>query len=227
MRARFKSNPTALSDFEVLELLLGYVILRKDTKALAKELLDRFGNLRTVLDASEQELLQIHGIGPEVTLFWKLLRELRCRYVESELLRHKARCDPSSVASMARLRLVGNRLEELWIALVDSQHHLLSWQCLSQGTVDGVLFYRREIIRIALEAKAWGFFLVHNHPGGNIMPSSGDTEFTKSLKESTEQVEIRMIDHIILTANSAYSIGSSNIIMFDEQLEGVRTSNLR
>ena len=105
LRERFLSSPETPPDYELLELLLGYVILRKDTKPIAKDLMERFGSLRAVLDARADELLEVQGIGEGVTNFWSVLREVMNRYDESPLRLRESLCSPQEVAAMARKRL--------------------------------------------------------------------------------------------------------------------------
>lgn len=212
VRERLRRDPARLEDYEILELTLGLALLRKDTKALAKELLARFGSLRDVLDAPEEALLQVEGVGPGVTALWLLLRELRSRYTEAPLRNREELCSPEAVAAMAQARLAGNREEEIWLALVDSRHRLLSWQRISKGTINGVQLYQRDVLRLALEQRAWGCLLVHNHPGGSPLPSSRDVEATSALAQAAALMDLTLIDHLIVTENNAYSIMESQLI---------------
>ena len=224
VRNRLRRESALIEDYELLELLLGLVLLRRDTKTLAKDLLARFGTLTDVLNAPEEALVQVKGVGPGITSLWLLLRELRARYAETPLRHRESLCSPEEVAAMARARLAGKREEELWLALVDSQNRLLSWQRLSRGTANGVYFTNREVLRLALEQRAWGFFLVHNHPGGNPMPSSRDLETTRSLSQAASQMELTFLDHLVVTETSAYSITESQLIDYEPPVREPRTS---
>lgn len=215
IRKKLFIEATVLEDYELLELLLGYVLRRKDTKGLAKELLRTFGNIRGVLDAQSLELHSIEGIGPGVINMWLLLHELRARYAESPVRARIHLCTPQTVAIMAKARLSGHADEEMWLALVDNQNRLQKWLCLNKGTVNGVLFYPREVIRLAIENKAWGFFLVHNHPGGSHTPSAADLECTARLHDTAQSLDIHLLDHVIVTDTTCYSIRESSLVDFE------------
>ena len=98
LKERFTLEPLALADYEILELLLGYVLIRKDTKPLAKELLERFGSLRGVMDARQDELESVAGVGPGLSVFWRLLREFAARCEEAPVRRREELATPQAVA---------------------------------------------------------------------------------------------------------------------------------
>jgi DNA repair protein RadC len=206
LRDRLMQNPTALADYEILELLLAQVLLRKDTKALAKQLLNRFESLRGVLDARASELAAVAGFGPALTSFWVLLRESMARYAEGPLRKHEVLASPEAVANMARQRLSGKAHEEVWTAFVDSQNRLLSWELACSGSLDSSSIYPRDILERALLLKASGFIVVHNHPGGNTSASPADLAATLKLGESANACDIRFIDHIIVSDQGWYSV---------------------
>ncbi len=212
LRERMSKHPHDLQDYEVLELLLGKVLTRKDTKPLAKELLLRFQNIRGVLDAKPAELLSVEGFGPVLAHYWVLLRELMARYEEAPLRRKEVLSTPEQVARAAKRRLAGHDHEEVWIAFVDAQNHLLSWEFNHKGSVDNVAVYTRDILERGLLLKAMGFILVHNHPSGNSSPSGADLEITAMLKRAAQSVEMRFIDHIIVTDTDCYSVSAEGLI---------------
>ena len=104
LRERLLKDSTALADYEILELLLGYALLRRDTKPLAKELLSRFGSIRGVLDALPAEMQQVGGVGEGVAALRLLLREMMARYAEAPMRERKVLCTPRDVAQMDSYR---------------------------------------------------------------------------------------------------------------------------
>ncbi len=127
LRKRFQKAPATFQDYEILELLLGYVLIRKDTKPLAKELLARFENIRGVLNARQDELVTVPGFGEGLAIYWDLIRELMSRYAEAPMRQRCTLVTPEDVATMAQVRLAGFSHEECWIALLDNQNRLLPW----------------------------------------------------------------------------------------------------
>ncbi|MCL1915368.1 MAG: DNA repair protein RadC [Desulfovibrionaceae bacterium] len=206
LRARLRENPEGLADYETLELLLAQVLPRRDTKPLAKELLRRFQSVKGALDAKPAELMTLKGFGPALSDAWLLWREILARYAESAPRRHETLASPEEVARMAKARLAGQDREEVWLAFVDAQNRLLAWEKGQKGSIDEAAFYPREILERALTLKASGFILVHNHPGGKAAPSGADLEATKRLQEAARTVDLRFLDHLIVTADESFSI---------------------
>lgn len=212
LRERLDTAGHALADYEVLELLLGSVILRRDTKPLAKELLQRFGSLRGALDARPQELIAVPGFGPALLAYWKLLREVMARYAEAPARWRTELCSPQAVAGMAKVRLAACEHEEVWVAYLDTRNRLLSWEMTARGSVHTVPLYPRDVMARALELKASGLILVHNHPGGSPTPSGADLDLTKKIQAAGNPLGIRLTDHVIVTDDACYSMVEDCII---------------
>lgn len=212
LRERLVKDGASLADYEILELLLGYALLRKDTKPLAKELLARFGSIRGVLDALPAEMQQVDGVGEGVAALQLLLRELMARYAEAPLRERETLCSPAEVARMVVPRLTGCPYEELWIATVDAQNRLICWERLARGTVGTVPCYPRDILERVLQRKASGFFLVHNHPGGTPKASSEDIEMTRNIQRIATGMGLRLLDHLIVGDGVCYSIREDGLI---------------
>jgi len=212
LKARLQKDAAQIADYEILELLLGCVVLRRDTKDLAKDLLQRFSTLRGVLDARPDELLCVQGFGPSLALFWRLLRELMARYEEAPVRRREILCTPDAVARMARARLAGCPHEELWIALTDHGNRLIAWERLRQGTVGHVPCAPREVLEMALLHKASNIILVHNHPGGNAHPSVPDLHLTHELARLAPSLGLAFLDHVVVTEEAWYSLGRDMLV---------------
>ena len=212
LRERLAAASHALADYELLELLLGHVLARQDTKPLAKELLARFGSLRGVLDARAQELAAVPGFGPALEAYWRLLRELLARYAEAPARRRTELTSPRAVARMARWRLAASEHEEFWVAYLDAQNHLIAWEMASKGSVDTVPLHPRDVMARALALKASSLILVHNHPGGDPKPSRADIDLTGAIRSAGKTLGIRLTDHVIVTDDACYSLTESGII---------------
>lgn len=212
LKKRVYNDPSVIEDYELLELLLGYALIRQDTKPLAKKLLKQFGSIRGVFDALPAELEIIPQFGEGLSTYWKLLREIFTRYVEMPVRKKIQLCTPENVAEIAKMRLAGCPHEELWIATVDTQNRLISWERLTKGTIDSSPLYPREIIEIVLKRKASGFILIHNHPGGLAKASNVDLEITRHLEQIAQSMSLRLIDHIIVTEKNCYSIRKEGLL---------------
>ncbi|MFO8032307.1 MAG: DNA repair protein RadC [Desulfohalobiaceae bacterium] len=212
LKQKFRENSQVLEDYEILELLLGYGLPRKDTKPLAKELLSRFGSLKGVFHAGPQELRKVPGLGQGLELFWLLLQEFWARLGSEQLPRKEALSSPLAVLEAVRRRIGFSGKESFWLALVDNKNRLLDLACVSQGTVDQACVYPREIFRPALEIDASGIILVHNHPGGDPRPSVQDQELTRRLQGTGQELGLRILDHLIVAEDSYYSFKEQGLL---------------
>jgi len=212
LKERLMENSRALADYEVLELLLSYVNFRRDNKPMAKDMLERFKTIRGVYMARGGEMRDIEGFGPGYEQFWALLREFWARVNEHPLHKRAVLNCPEVVAGMAQARLGPAESEEFWVALVDNKNRLVGWDQVSKGTVDQAAVYPREVLSLALTRKASGVILVHNHPGSDPKPSIQDVELTKRIKTAASEINLRVLDHIIVTESRFFSFQTEGIL---------------
>ncbi len=205
LRQRADNDPAQLQDYELLELILGYCLPRKDTKPLAKALLERYKNFKEILAAKPKDLETIDGIGPGIITFLKVWREFLARTESADLTLKSVLTSPEKVVTLARSRLRFVHIEEFWTILVDNKNRLVGFEKLSKGTVDQAPVFPREIITRALELRASGIILVHNHPGGDPSPSLQDRELTIKVKRIAVEMGIRVLDHIIIAEDRHFS----------------------
>lgn len=212
LKQRLVRDARALADYEILELLLGYALPRRDTKPLSKALLERFGSLRGVCQARAEDLLAVDNAGPGVCAMFDVFREMQNRVKEGVVSSREVFSHPATVADFAIQRLGARRTEEFWVALVDNKNRLMHWQQVSQGTVDQTPVYPREILRLVLQHQASGLILVHNHPGGDPRPSVQDQELTRKLQRVAREMDVRVLDHIVVAENDYYSFQAQGLL---------------
>ncbi|MBD5608347.1 MAG: DNA repair protein RadC [Desulfovibrio sp.] len=217
LRKRLERDPLSLADYEIMELLLGLAIPRRDTKLLAMELLNRFRSLRGALDAKPEELSDISGFGPGSLSLWKLIREIMARYSSAPLEEKEVLATPQAVAAMARPRIGNLSEEESWIALVDAQNRLIYWERLRRGGISSVAIQPRDVLEIAILRKASGIILIHNHPGGSPYPSRSDLVLTEEIENLAPRLGLRLLDHVIVTAGDCYSIREKKLLREREE----------
>ncbi|MBR3880435.1 MAG: hypothetical protein IKJ34_02405, partial [Mailhella sp.] len=133
LRSRFLAEPSALPDYELLELLLGHVYLRRDNKALAKRLLHHFGSIGAVLSASDEERHLVEGCGEPVDSFCALIREIIARS-EQSAVKKKQPVQLHDIISMGVQRLKMSLDEEVWAALLDKQNRLITFTKIRHGS---------------------------------------------------------------------------------------------
>jgi len=210
LRLRFAAHGfDGFHDYEVLELLLTYAIPRKDVKPIAKQLLEVFGTLAGVFDASVDELIHISGMGEKGALFLTLIRQAELRYLASDLPGKKVFDRPARVKDHLRILVQGRGMECFGAVFTDQQHRHLSTQIMFEGSVDRTAVYPRNLIKRALELDAKGMILFHNHPGGTKQASREDIELTRRLAEVCDALDIIILDHFLIAGKEVLSFKES------------------
>ena len=208
VRERFLKENESLDhfqDYEALELLLFYAIPRKDTKAVAKDLIARFGSLASVLDASVEEL-QDAKLTPNAAILIKLVQEMS-RYTgiqnagEGQKIRSTA--DAGRILC-ARFRY--EQAESVRLLCLNAAGKVLKLERLNEGDVNAVHFSVRKIVETALSSKAVSVILAHNHPGGTLTPSKEDLDATDAAKAALNTVGIQLLDHLIISGEQYCSL---------------------
>ena len=213
LRNRFQaSSLQGLQDYEALELMLTFALPRIDTKPIARALLKRFNGLWGVFGAGERELREIPGVGPRAALLVTLVRELSAACLREGLRRRNILKSPEAVADYVRMALAWRPTEACLAIFVNARNEVLGDEIVSDGAVDRTVVFPRRVIERALERKASGFLLAHNHPGGQPAPSPEDDLLTRRLKAAAEAVDVRFLDHLIVTTEGFYSYRRNGLV---------------
>lgn len=196
-----KDGAAALSDAELLAILLR--VGRPGTSAvdLARELLAEFGgDLSQLASATPKELMRLPGIGQAKSVQFTAVLELARRILVGQMTARDVLSNPQAVADWLRLRIapLGH---EVFVALwLDAGNKLIEAQELFRGTLTQTSVYPREVVKHALEYNAAAVILAHNHPSGRAEASSADIALTQALKQALALVDVRLLDHFIVTA---------------------------
>ncbi len=199
LKTRFRDGGAdAMPDYELLELLLFRSIPRRDVKALAKEMIRRFGSFAEVLGASEERLREIPGIGEAVTTDLKLVRAAGLRMAKGEVKKKTVLSSWSQVLDYCRSAMAFETREQFRILFLDKRNGLIADEVQQTGTVDHTPVYPREIVKRALELSASAIILAHNHPSGDPTPSTADIQMTRQIVDIAKPLGIAVHDHIII-----------------------------
>ncbi len=199
LRQRFRTaGADALSDYELLELLLFRALPRRDIKPLAKSLLQTFGSFAEVIAAPEERLRRVKGLGDAGITELKVVQAAASRLLRGEMRRRPVLSSWSSVLDYCRGAQAFAEREQLRILFLDKKNQLIADEVQLTGTVDHTPVYPREVVKRALELSATAIILVHNHPGGDPTPSHADIEMTKRIVEIARGLGIEVHDHIIV-----------------------------
>ncbi|MET0676207.1 MAG: DNA repair protein RadC [Bradyrhizobium sp.] len=212
-RERFHaSGPEALSDYELLELALFPALPRRDTKPLAKALLNKFGSFAEVVHAPVARLREIDGIGEASINQIKLLAAAASRVAKGEIRRKIALASWNDVIDYVRSGMAFADKEQFRLLFLDKRNQLISDEIQQTGTIDHTPVYPREVIKRALELSATALILVHNHPSGDPTPSQADIHMTKAIVDIAKPLGIAVHDHIIVGKNGHASLKAMKLI---------------
>lgn len=212
----------ALTDEEVLELLLTLGTPRKDCKPMARAAIQRFGGLRQVLEASSAQLQQVNGIGPRNALAVRLIHGVARRFLEDRLEGMPYRFGSSrEVFDYLYHSMRDLKREVFKVLFLNSQNRILYLEDMFHGTLTASTVYPREVIQRALELHAAGLVLAHNHPSGDPKPSQDDLRITRDLCWAGRIMAIRILDHLIIGEGTYSSLADlGHIQRFHQEYDG-------
>ena len=202
----------ALSDAELLALLLRSGIRGKNVLQLAQELVDSFGGVAGLLHTPAAALKSIKGLGPAKRAELVAVLELSRRALAQRLAEKPLFSTPQAVRDYLQLQL-GSRSHEIFAVLfLDSQHRLIALEEMFRGTLTQTSVYPREVVQRALALNAASVVLAHNHPSGTAQPSRADEALTQTLKAALALVDVRVLDHFVVTRAEARSMAELGLV---------------
>ncbi|HEU4476732.1 MAG TPA: DNA repair protein RadC [Methyloceanibacter sp.] len=212
LRRRFREGGAdALPDYELLELIL-FRAAPRDTKPLAKALLARFGTFAEAVNAPEELLREIPGIGEAAITELKLVRAAALRLMRGEVLERPVLSSWSHVLDYCRASMGFASKEQFRILFLDKRNQIIADEVQQTGTVDHTPVYVREVVKRALELSATAIVLVHNHPSGDPTPSRADIEMTKQMVAAAKPLGVVVHDHIIVGKQGHASLRGLGLI---------------
>jgi len=213
LRERFRSaGAGALSDYELLELVLFRALPRRDVKPLAKDLIAKFGSFAEVMHAPDARLAEVKGVGDEVITEIRLIAASASRIARSELKQRPVLSSGAAVIDYCRAAMAFADKEQFRILFLDKKNQLIADEVQQTGTVDHTPVYPREIVKRALEVSATAIILVHNHPSGDPTPSQADIQMTKQIIDIAKPLGIAIHDHIIVGRNGHATLKGLKLI---------------
>ncbi|MCL4315641.1 MAG: DNA repair protein RadC [Gammaproteobacteria bacterium] len=205
-------GPGALSDAELLAIFLRTGVRGKSAVDLARELLTRFGALRTLLEAGRVEFCESPGLGDAKYVQPPAVLEMARRHLQENLTRGDALTNIDETRAYLTACLRAYRHEVFGCLFLDNRHRVLAFEELFRGTLDGASVHPREVVKRALAHNAAALIFAHNHPSGVSEPSRADEQITLRLKEALALVDIRVLDHFIIGDGRAVSLAERGIL---------------
>lgn len=201
----------SLSDAELLAIFLRTGIKGCHVIDLARKLLQSFGSLQQLFQASEHEFCQTKGLGKAKYVQLQACLELSKRYLAEQSQGHQLTSSQATKQYLAA-ELKGEQREVFAALFLDNQHQVISFERLFLGTINAAAVYPRVVVEQALRCHAQAVIFSHNHPSGIAQPSLADKDITDKLIQALALVEINVLDHIIIAGNQCYSFAENGQI---------------
>ncbi len=229
LRGRLReAGAAALADYELLELLLFFSVHRRDTKPIAKAMLEHLGGLGGVLAAEPARYAEFMGAlpesaGPELRevrdddlrftqALLKAVQELLQRVLKEQLRERPAITSKEALRAYLKVAMEHETTEQFRLLFLDRKNILIRDEVQSRGTVDHTPLYPREVVKRALELGASALIMVHNHPSGDPTPSQADIETTRQVVAALAQVGIALHDHLIVGRAGQVSLRAAQLL---------------
>lgn len=207
-----KEGFEGFEDHEILEFLLFFALPRVDTNPIAHELLDTFGSLSGVFEAEPEDLSMIKGIGPRAAAFITMFPEVFRAYERSKLGKRPSIKTIKDSCEFAKSLLFGKPYEQFYVIWLDTQSRVIHFEMLSEGGISESPVYLNKLAAAALRHRAVKVIITHNHPGGNVTPSKADIDTTGDIMKALNLLGIDLIDHIIVSEDSAFSFQADSLM---------------
>ncbi len=215
-RLRQKFLDGQLAEYEMLELLLTYAIPRRDVRMLSRQLYKKYGDIRHLLDAPMESLINNDGIKENTAVFFKLIHKLTELEYRKILDKAPIFHNYEILENYCKILLIGKQIEEFHVFYLDGQYKLIFDELHSSGTVDWAAVYVREIVKKALDLNARSVVLLHNHPSEGCSFSTPDIQITQELENTLEKLNIKLYDHLLVSGDVIYS--ARNMRLLDKRL---------
>ncbi len=199
---------------EVLELLLCYCVPRKDTNELAHRLLDRFGSIAGVMDASREELTEFPGLTDNAYCLFRLIMPVAKMYLDDRSASGNCINNKIDAVNYLKRQFLGATNEMVLMLCLDNKGRILGCPKLSQGTELAVAVSARAVMEQVIKTKATAVLLAHNHPKGFAFPSPADIRVTSEIAATLAHINVRLLDHIIIADDDCVSMAESKEYSF-------------
>ena len=210
MKERFmKSGLDDFAPHNVLEFLLFYSIPRGDTNPIAHRLIEAFGSLSGVFDATPEELMKVSGVGESTAILISMIPQMARKYLEDKADAVNVVGGCGDIGAYLLPKFVGRTNEALMMVSIDNKNKVISCSVVAEGTVDSAKVSRRKVMEEAMKVKATRVILAHNHPRGVAVPSAEDVAMTREIGRLFSQVGIELVDHIIIADDDYVSMAAS------------------
>ncbi|GAB2904110.1 DNA repair protein RadC [Microbulbifer echini] len=202
----------ALSDAELLAIFLRVGLPGVSAVDLARGLLSEFGGLRALLEVDREQFCRARGLGDAKFVQLQAALEMARRHLAEVVQQGSALCSPAAVRDYLAMQLRHRRREVFCCLYLDTQHRVITFEELFEGTLNAASVYPREVVQAALYRGAAAVILAHNHPSGVSEPSQADIWITERLVQALELVDVKVLDHLIVGEGRALSFAEQGLL---------------
>ncbi|MBS0503036.1 MAG: DNA repair protein RadC [Proteobacteria bacterium] len=206
-----RQGPDALLDHEVVEYLLALVIPRRDTKSLAKRLLNEFGGIGGLF-AADAEAIERAGFSETAVAALKIVNAAALRLLAAEIKARPILGSWNALLDYLRADMAALPVERVRVLFLNAKNMLIRDEAMSEGSISEAAVYVREVIRRAIDLHAASLILVHNHPSGDPSPSRQDIAITRDIAEAGKRLGITLHDHVIIGADGHSSLRALGLL---------------
>ncbi|WP_351015652.1 DNA repair protein RadC [Shewanella sp. AC91-MNA-CIBAN-0169] len=198
-----------LSDAELLAVILRNGLPGQNAVDLARNMINQFGGLRSLLSAPKSQVCKLAGVGPVKYAQLQAAAEISKRIAHENLQRGQILTNPDLTRDYLMRQLADRSYEVFALLLLDTQHRVIQFVELFRGTIDSASVYPREVVSLVLEKKAAAVIVCHNHPSGIAEPSQADRRITERIKNALATIDVSLLDHMV--------VGDQEIVSFAER----------
>ena len=208
----FEGGPDALLDHELVEYLLGLALPRRDTKVLAKKLINDFGGFGALLCADGEAIARVGDVTEGAAAAIKIAQAAALRLLQSEVKDRPVLGSWQALLDYLHADLAHNPIERVRVLFLNSKNMLIRDELMWEGSVDEAAVHVREIVRRALDCHATAIIIVHNHPSGDPSPSQQDIKLTRDIVEAGRHLKVAVHDHVIIGTRGHSSLRAMGLI---------------
>lgn len=207
-----QQGEAALSNAELLAILLGSGSAQKDVITLARDLLNHYHNLHGLFQAKHHSLMQQNGIGMAKYTLIRAVAELNRRYLQEPLAHDSKMTDSKAVKRYLTAELRAHQQEVFACLFLNTKYGLIRFEKMFRGSINNATVHPREVAKRALELNAAALIIAHNHPSGDPQPSEADKNLTSHLVQTLGLIDVHIIDHVIVAGNKTVSFAEQGLL---------------
>ena len=201
-----------LSDAELLAIFLRVGTRGKSAIDLARELIQHYGSLKSLLGAKQADFCAFPGMGPAKYVQLQASLEMSKRFFQDEMREQNPLTSPHATKQYLKHALHGKKQEVFACLYLDNQHQIIAFEELFKGTLNAASVYPREVVRHVIDKGAAAVIICHNHPSGSTVASEADIQLTKRLIAALDLIDVRILDHMIVAGNEIVSFAEQGLL---------------